>query len=89
MDLMLNVKTQLTLTSSATTVVWILAAVFCSLYAKAKTDIQHGHKYKMHVLTKRKWSWLCYHIKFPDSQLPSKALTYFNATNVSMVKDSI
>ena len=34
-------------------------------------------------------SWLRYHIKLPDSQLPSKALTYFNATNVSMVKDSI
>ena len=34
-------------------------------------------------------SWLCYHIKLPDSQLPSKALTYFNATIVSMVKDRI
>ena len=34
-------------------------------------------------------SWLCYHIKFPDSQLPSKALTYFNATNISMVEDRI
>ena len=30
-------------------------------------------------------SWLRYHIKLPDSQLPSKELTYFNATNVSIV----
>ena len=34
-------------------------------------------------------SWLRYHIKLLDSQLPSKALIYFNATNISMVKDSI
>ena len=33
--------------------------------------------------------WLCCHIKLPDSPLPSKALTYFNATNISMVKDKI
>ena len=33
--------------------------------------------------------WLCYHIKLPDSKLPSKALAYFNITNVSMVKDKI
>ena len=31
-------------------------------------------------------SWLCYHIKLPDSQLPNKALTYFNATNISIVE---
>ena len=34
-------------------------------------------------------SSLCYHIRLPDSQLPSKALTYFNATNVTMVDDTI
>ena len=33
--------------------------------------------------------WLCHDIKLPDSQLRYKALTYFNATNVSMVKDGI
>ena len=33
------------------------------------------------------WFWSWDHIKFPDSQLASKALTYFNATNVSMVED--
>ena len=33
--------------------------------------------------------WLCYHIKLPDSQLPRTALTHFNATNVSVVKDKI
>ena len=34
-------------------------------------------------------SWLCYHMKLCDLQLPSKALTYFNATNVSIVVDTI
>ena len=47
-------KPRLTLTATTTTAVWILAAVFCSLCPKEKTEIQHGPKYKMHVLAKRK-----------------------------------
>ena len=46
---------------------------------------------RMSLLSKNRimdaFSWLCYHIKFPDLELPSKALTFFNATNVSMVED--
>ena len=32
--------------------VWILTTVFCSLclYLKANTEIQHGPKYKLHIL---------------------------------------
>ena len=42
------------LTAATTTAIWIFAAIFCSIYAEAKTDIQHGPKYKMYVLAKRK-----------------------------------
>ena len=83
------------LTTAMTTAVWILVAVFCSLYLylKANTEIQHGPKYKVHVVAKCKlWmlsSWLCYHIRLPDLQLPSKALSYFNAKVFSMVKNRI
>ena len=43
-----------TLTTATTIAVSILAAVFCSLYLypKANTDIQHGLKYKVHVVAK-------------------------------------
>ena len=84
------------MTTTATTIaVLIFAAVFCSLYLylKANTEIQHGPRCKVHVLPSASRTmdafWLCYHIKLPDSQLPSKALTSFNATSVSMVKDRI
>ena len=86
------------LTTAASIDMWILAAVFCSLYLlyctqnQIATEIQHGPKYKVHILAKHKYSWMqsswfCYQIKFPDTQLPKKVLTYFNAANVSMVKD--
>ena len=35
------------------------------------------------------YSWLCYLINLLDLQLPRKALIYFNATNVPMIKDGI
>ena len=85
---MLKTIPLLMLTTTTTTTVWILAAVFCSLYPKPNTEIQHGSKYKVHALAKRKielWmlsSWLFYRIKLIDSQLPTKALTYFNATQM-------
>ena len=49
-----TLKLPLTLTATTTTAVWILAAVFCSLYPKANTEIQHGPRYKVHVSAKRK-----------------------------------
>ena len=45
---------QLTLTITTTTTKWIVAVVICSLYSKANTKTQHGPKYKVHVLVKRK-----------------------------------
>ena len=48
------------LTAATTTAIWILAAIFCSIYAEAKTDIQHGPKYKMYVLAKRKQNYGCF-----------------------------
>ena len=40
------------LTTATTIAVWILAAVFCNLYLypKANTEIQHGPKYRVHVV---------------------------------------
>ena len=77
--------------STATNIaVWIIAAVFCSLYLypKPNTEIQHNPKYKVHVIAKCKcnygWFLLGYVIT-----IPSKALTCFNITNVYMVKDRI
>ena len=86
------------LATATTIAVWILAGVFCSLYLypKANTDIQHGlnqiqstRRCQVQIELWMFSSYLCNHIKLPDSQLPSKALIYFNATIVSMVKDRI
>ena len=52
-----------------------------------RSQIQSVHPCQVQIELWMLSSWFCYHIKLPDSQLPSKALTYFNATNISMVKD--
>ena len=76
------------LTTTTTTAVWILEAVFCSLYPKANTEIQSACPCQVQIELWMLSSWLCYHIKLLDSQLPSKALTYYT-TNVFMLEDRI
>ena len=52
-------------------------------------QIQNACLYQLQIELWMLYSWLYYRIKLPDSQLPSKALTYFNTTDASMVEDTI
>ena len=61
-ELQLYLKPQLMLTTATAMSVWILVAVFYSLYLypKSNTEIQHGPKYKVHTVAKCKQNYRCF-----------------------------
>ena len=61
-ELQLYLKPQLMLTTATAMSVWILVAVFYSLYLypKSNTEIQRGPKYKVHTVAKYKYNYRCF-----------------------------
>ena len=61
-ELQLYLKPQLMLTTATAMSVWILVAVFYSLYLypKSNTEIKHGPKYKVHTVAKCKQNYRCF-----------------------------